>query len=449
MDPSRRTDPLVFAERQGLRLAIFCRTLAVGAAFAWFVGGSLSVGSTPSPWGIAALLAFTVFGIVNLILIGTRFDRWWLKYVIYTVDILGVCTLFAVLPLSRDAEVPQIMAFRAYGIYYLFPLIAMACLSLSWRLVAWSGLVAVVGWWAAFAAVISGMEHRLSWGDMPGAATRQDYETVFLSIDFIGTGNRIEETGFLLISSLILALAVHRARRVFFAQIAAEAERETERAIRERIALVLGRYVPETIAERLIADETVLAPQVRHAVILVMDIRAFTTFAAERAPEEVIATLNSFLAQCSEIISARDGVIISFTGDGLIAAFNTPLEIPNPESAAIDAAKALTEHAQTTSFGIRVGISAGKVAAGSVGSSQRQAFTVYGDTVNRASRLEALAKELGENVLVDEAVATSQSKRPDTRSLGLHQLRGMADPVTIWSVSTGRQPSATSVSGLT
>lgn len=428
------SDRLIHAERQGLRLAIFCRTVAVAAGFAWYVFGALSVGSAPSAWGIAALAAFTLFGIASLLLIGTRLDRWWLKYLIYTLDILGVCALFAVLPLSSGGDVPQILVFRAYGVYYLFPLIAMACLSLSWGLVAWSGFVGVVGWLGAFAYVVSGMERTLSWGDLPPAATGEAYQALFLSVDFIGRGNRIEEAGFLFICALILSLAVYRARRVFFAQIAAEAEREAERATRERVSQALGRYVPETIAARLIADEAALAPQVRHAVILVMDIRSFTSFAAKHPPDVVIETLGGFLADCSDIVSARDGVIISFTGDGLIAAFNTPLEIEEPEGAALEAATSLVAHAGTTSFAIRVGLAAGSVAAGSVGSSARQAFTVYGDTVNRAARLEALAKELGEEVLVDEAVASRMTAREDVEPRGSHALKGMAEPVPIWAV---------------
>ncbi len=424
---------LLRAERQGLRLAILCRTLAVGAAFLWFVAGSHSAGYTPSPWGVAALFAFLAFGVLTLAVIGTRFDRWWLKYVIYAADILGICALFAIVPVSRAAEVPQVVAFRAYGIYYLFPMIALACLSLSWRLVVWSGAIAVLGWWATFAIIVSGMDRRLSWADMPEGASRQEYETIFLSIDFIGVGNRVEETGFLLIAALTLALAVYRARQVFFAQIAAEAEREAERQTRERIALTLGRYVPEAIATRLIEDEAALAPQVRHGAALVMDIRDFTAYSATRDPEDVIASLNSFLADCADAVSASDGVVISFTGDGLLATFNTPLDIAAPERAAVSAARALRERAAAAGFAIRIGSAAGPLAAGSVGSSQRQAFTVYGDTVNRAARLEALAKGLGETILVDETVATALDRPPGLRSVGSHEVKGLAEPVAVWA----------------
>ncbi len=428
---------LLQAERKGLRLAILCRTLVVFVGFVWFLGVALGTGRTPSSAGLAAFFAFTAFGVLAFAVIGTRYDRWWLKYALYAADILGLCVLFAIVPLLRDAEVPRIFGYRAYGIYYLLPLLAMACLSLSWRLVAWSGLMVVVGWWSAFLYAISDMERRLSWGDLQPGASAQDYQDLTLSPDFIGTGNRIEETAFVFIASLILALAVYRARRVFFAQLAAEAEREAERATRERITQTLGRYLPEAIASRLIADESALAPHKRHGAVLIMDIRDFTVFAADRDPQEVIATLNGFLADCADLVSAEQGVVVSFTGDGLLAVFNAPLELDDPEAAALRAAKALAAHADTTRFGIRVGLAAGPVAAGSVGSAKRRAFTVYGDTVNRAARLEALAKSLGVAVLMDETVAKAAPDSEALRPQGAQQLRGLAVAVPVWSLERG------------
>ena len=73
-------------------------------------------------------------------------------------------------------------------------------------------------------------------------------------------------------------------------------------------------------------------------------------------------------------------------------------------------------------------------AAGSVGSSRRQTFTVYGDNVNRAACLEGLAKELGETIVVDQEIATAEGNRPRVRSCGSYSLRGLADPVAVWSV---------------
>ncbi len=422
---------LLQAERKGLRLAILCRTIALGLAFIWFVSWSVLAGLVPNLWVLAALLGLLALGVGNLLVIGTPFDRWWLKYVIYGFDILGICALFVIVPISRGDAIPQIVAFRAYGIYYLFPMVALACLSLSWRLVIWSGVMVVVGWWAAFTTVVRGMDQRLSWGDMPLNAMLEDYEAVFLSFDFVGTGNRIEESASVLIAALILAVAVYRARQVFFAQVAAEAEREAERAARERIAGTLGRFVPETVARKLIADEAALAPHVRHGAALVMDIRDFTAFAADRDPEDVITTLNAFLADCADVVSDHDGIVITFTGDGFLAAFNAPLDITNPEAASLSAARALIAHADGSGFAIRIGLAAGPIAAGSVGSSSRQAFTVYGDTVNRAARLEALGKTLGETVLMDETIANADAD--GLRSVGDHAIKGIAEPVPVWA----------------
>ncbi|WP_419910523.1 adenylate/guanylate cyclase domain-containing protein [Hoeflea sp.] len=421
-------------EENGLRLAISCRTVVIVAAFVWYAGASFATDSEPRAVGLAILLIYAGLGVAHLIVIGTRFDRWWMKYAIYTIDVLGICALFALIPISRTGDVPQIIAFRAYGIYYLIPIVALATLSLSWRLVIWVGAVAVIGWWSAFLLVVSGMERSLSWGDLPANADRSDYETVFLSIDFIGRGNRIEETGFLFAGALILALAVYRARRVFFAQVAAEVQQETERRARERVSNVLGRYVPRAIAEKLINSPEALEPQVRHASVLVLDIADFSKFAASRDPQEVIEALDSFLAAATDTISKHDGIVITFTGDGLLATFNAPVEVESPELNAVEAAIDLLRLADTTAYRIRIGIASGKIASGNVGSSQRQAFTVYGEVVNLAARLESLAKSLEKTVLLDAATNDRIQSQHGTKALGEHSIRGIDREVEVFTL---------------
>lgn len=418
---------LIEAERRGLRLAVFCRTLALFIGLVFWVGSGLAVGSSISPWAVSILSGMIGFGVLTYLLIGTRFDRWWLKYAIYAVDILAVCALFAIVPVTPGTGIPQIIAFRAYGIYYLFPLIALACLSLSWRLVLWSGTVTVAGWGVAYGYVISDMDRRLSWTDLRGTATKADYETIFLSIDFVGFSNRVVEAGTLFMASAILALAVYRARQVFFAQLSAE-------AARTKISNTLGRYVPEPVAKRLIEDEANLAPQDRYGVVLVMDVAGFTRFAESRPPSEVIDRLNGFLAQSASAVSENHGIVVHFTGDGLMATFNTPLELAAPERAALSAAQALSQVAERFDFKIRVGIAAGSLAAGSIGSSDRQAFTVYGQTVNRAARLEALGKSLGASILLDQACAEALGAGEGLKDTGTHRLAGFTEPVPVWSV---------------
>ncbi|WP_193183394.1 adenylate/guanylate cyclase domain-containing protein [Nisaea sediminum] len=415
------------AERQGWKLAILCRTAAVAAGIAWFILAWSAVGATPSALGLTALSLYALLGIASYSVIGTRFDRWWLKYALYAVDIVGVCAFLVIIPVSNTAPgLPQVIAFRSFGIYFLFPLVAMACLTLSWRLVAWSGLVAIVGWLGAFGIAIAGMERRISWSDLPHEATEEQFLSVFLSPDFVGYGSRIQETGLLLMATMILALAVYRARQVFVAQVGAE-------IAREQMVRTFGRFVPETIAERLAADRGVLKPQVRHGVALVLDIQDFTDYADGRDPAEVIKTLGTFLADASDVISAREGVVISFTGDGLLAAFNTPLEIKDPERAALDAASDLLAAAEENGFHVRIGLAAGPIATGRVGSERRQAFTIYGDTVNRAARFEVLAKEVGATVLADAGVAEKSKPEDRLKPLGEYRVRGFETPLPVWS----------------
>ena len=426
---------LVRAEQQGLRLAIACRTAVTGLACLWYAFGVQLASGVEMRWAVVStLFIFTLVGLSHLAVIGTRFDRWWMKYAVYALDVAGICALFAFLPISRGGDVPQIIAFRAYGIYYLFPLVVMAALSLSWRLVLWTGLMVVLGWWSAFFIVVTGMDQILSWSDMPSPANRADYEAIFLSIDFIGRGNRMEETGLLFLASAILALAVWRARAVFFAQVAADLARAKEQAARERVSDLLGRYIPEEVAQRLIADPAPLEPRVGHGAALVMDVTGFTARSSGRDPKDVIAELDALLSAASDRIAAQGGVVITYLGDGLLATFNMPLEIEDCEAHALKAARALLDLGAEQGVGLRVGVSSGEIASGNVGSSRRQSFTVYGDPVNRAARLEAAAKDLGAVLLVDAPTAMAAGPL-DLIRFDPISLRGLEQDLEVFGIA--------------
>lgn len=432
---------LAEAERRGLRLAIACQTTTLAAGLVWLVAAYLAIGQAPSLPGIAALAGFILFGALVHRLAGADRDRPWTKYVALGGPVAGVCLILVLMPLSTGGDVPQVVAFRSYGIHLLVPLVAFAVLSLSWRLVLFTGAVAVAGWWAAFLAVVAPMEAPVSWGDLPRGPSREAYLAVLLSPDFVGTSNRVVETGCLAAATVALAIAVARARAVFLAQVAAEAGRKAERAARDRVERVLGRYVPEAVAARLAEDTGALAPQVRHGAVLVMDIAGFTAFAAGRPPEAVIAALDRFLAGAADIVAEAGGVVITFTGDGLLAAFGTPLADEAPERSALSAAMRLDAFARSEGLAVRQGLAAGPVAAGSVGSSRRQTYTVYGETVNRAARLEALGKEEGARILLDAAVAAAAG--PDVCgavALGPRRLKGFSAPVEVWAGDGLRVP---------
>ncbi|WP_318167844.1 adenylate/guanylate cyclase domain-containing protein [Roseobacter sp.] len=430
------TARLTRAEQTGLRLALACRSAATGAAFIWYVLAAILFPEvTPRLATIGVLLAFTAVGVAHVAIIGTTYDRPWIKFVIYGLDVCAICAVFALVPISRADDVPQIIAFRAYGIYFLFPLLAMACLSLSWRLVLWTGGTIIAAWWAAFIWVQNQMGSYLSWADMPTNATRAEYENVFLSIDFIGRGNRIEETGMVFFATLALAAAVYRARAVFFAQVAADIERQREKSLRERVSGLLGKHVPEAIATRLIEDDAPLKPQRTRGTALVMDVAGFTAFSAQHSPEHVVETLDKLLSDTAKVVSENGGVVLSYLGDGFLATFNTPVSVADHEAAAVAAAKELVAVAKTNGFEVRVGIATGDLVTGIVGNETRQSFTVYGDAVNLASRLEGLGKELGVSVLLDEPTGRATGNTADVARLGEYPIRGVYGQIEVFAAS--------------
>ncbi|MEM8653352.1 MAG: adenylate/guanylate cyclase domain-containing protein [Pseudomonadota bacterium] len=431
------TARLIRAEQTGLRLAIACRTAVTGLAFAWYVGAPILFSEfEPRFAAIMALLLFTAVGVAHLAVIGTRFDRWWMKYAVYSLDTLSICATFALIPISRADDIPQIIAFRAYGIYYLFPVLAVSCLSLSWRLVLWTGEMCVLGWWGAFLWVSLEMEQVLSWADIPAAATRADYEAVFLSIDFIGRGNRIEETAMILFAALALAVAVYRARSVFFAQVASDLEWRRERTARERVSALFGKYVPSEVAQSLIANDGRLRPQRTTGTALVMDIAGFTAFSSQHAPEHVIGVLDAFLADATEVVSQNGGTVMSYLGDGFLVTFNAPIDNPDPAQAALKTARTLLHTAKRHGFAIRVGIASGELVTGTIGSSQRQSFTAYGDPVNLAARLEQRCKELNVSVLVDQNTQRINTVPGQLIPCEAQVIRGVSDRVPVFQLPT-------------
>ncbi len=425
---------LILAEQRGLRLAIIIRTSITAFSFAWYIGAAaVDPDTAPRAATTLVLLGFTVVGLIHIAVIGTNFDRAWLKFAVYAMDSLAICSAFALVPMSRAEEVPQILAFRVYGIYFLFPLVAVACLSLSWRLVLWTGIVCCIGWWSAFLWITLPMEAVLSWGDMPLDATRADYETVFLSINFIGRGNRIEETAMLLFSAAALAVAVYRARRVFLEHVGSLFAERRERQARERISDLLGKYVPQAVAQELIEANGVLAPQRSHGTALVMDIVGFTRFSSQHPPEHVISALDAFLSEATDAIDAAGGTVMTYMGDGMLATFNAPVPCESPEVSALGAAELFKDIALHHGFEIRVGLASGTLVTGTIGSEARQSFTVYGDAVNLAARLEGMCKKLNVHLLADETTAFRVSVQALLPFSGRFPIRGFATSATVYS----------------
>ncbi len=212
---------------------------------------------------------------------------------------------------------------------------------------------------------------------------------------------------------------------------------------RERFRETFGRYVDESVAATILKreGEGVLAGETREATVLFTDIAGFTTIAEHLAPDALVAALNEYLETVLEPIRAHGGVVNTFIGDGLFASFNMPLACESHACAAVRAAIEIQRAVGGRTFGdmgaafaTRIGISTGHVIGGSVGAGRRLTFTLLGDTVNLAARLEQLNKDYGTRILVSNSTREACGDQFVFRDLGSVAVRGRSDAAIVFSV---------------
>ncbi|WP_422000593.1 adenylate/guanylate cyclase domain-containing protein [Reyranella sp.] len=217
---------------------------------------------------------------------------------------------------------------------------------------------------------------------------------------------------------------------------------------RERIRETFGRYVDESVATTILRREGdgVLAGETREATILFTDIERFTTIAEHLSPDELVAALNDYLETVLAPIQRHGGVVNTFIGDGLFASFNMPLACEDHACAAVSAAIDIQRAVGGRTFGdfgvafaTRIGICTGRVVGGSVGAGKRVSFTLLGDTVNLASRLEQLNKEYGTRILVSDSTRQACGERFVFSPLGSVVVRGRLEADAVYSIDPNGQ----------
>src|SRR5579863_6938976 len=176
-------------------------------------------------------------------------------------------------------------------------------------------------------------------------------------------------------------------------------------AERERIREALGTYVDAVVAEHILAEGTSLAGEEVEVTIMFVDIRDFTGF-AERAPAPVVvATINQLFEQVVPVIHSHGGHVDKFVGDGLLAVFGAPRRQPGHADAALAAALEIEQSVRSGQLRVGIGLNSGPVVAGNVGCAGRLEFTVIGDAVNVAARVEAATRQTGYTILLAQHTA--------------------------------------------
>lgn len=221
---------------------------------------------------------------------------------------------------------------------------------------------------------------------------------------------------------------------------------EQEVAEKKKLQDMFSRYTSAELIENLLKnpEKIDLGGVNKNAAILFSDISGFTAFSSKLSPREVVNLMNEYLSRMTEVILDYQGEIDKFIGDAIMARFGVLSDLPYPSRNAVEAACAMLEELDKLrdewaargldNFNIRIGIATGQVLAGNIGSSRRQEFTVMGTTVNLASRLENLNKELGTRILVDEETFKNIPKGVRFVRRENVKIRGLAEAMTVYEI---------------
>ena len=317
------------------------------------------------------------------------------------------CIIFV---LARYMDPHVVFGFWPPMLYFVF--IVLSTLRLDFWLSLWTGAVAALQQ-MALATLLLPLQ----------TVTDRPDETIFY---------HLSRSCILLLGGIVAGIVALSLRRQFDDSVAAA-------QARDRITNLFGQHVSPAVVEQLLDAE--LVSETRTVCILFLDIRGFTAMTRARSADETVALLNDFFAEMVAIVDRHHGIINKFLGDGFLALFGAPLADPKAAMNALASGQAMlaavdkwnaTRPAQAMRVGI--GIHIGDAVTGTVGSPQRKEYTVIGDAVNLAARLEQLTKETGARLLVSDPLRQAAMVDGAT-DLGPMAIRGYGEPVRVWRLA--------------
>ena len=372
----------------------------------------------PVPWVLTAFLGFTLLRLFAA-------SRRWLSPPLL---VLGVCIDIALLmgliwSFHLQYEQPAAFYLKAPTLLYVFLFIALRALRFEPLYVAASGIAAAVGWLLLLAYAAAS-------GDM---VITRDY-VHYMTSNSVLIGAEIDKVISILAVTAVLVLGLVRSRRILY------------RAVLDGVlAKDLSRFVAPEIADRISSSEHALLPgdgEVREASILFTDIEGFSSISEQVTPERLVSILNEYFETVSAAVDKHNGVITQFQGDAMLIAFNTVKPDPEHAANAVRTAAAIQSETFERRFGgqirmrTRCGINTGRIVTGAVGARDRLLYTVHGDEVNIAARLEQLNKKYGTYVLATESTVTAAGTSFEFRRVDEVIVRGRATPTVIHTLAS-------------
>jgi adenylate cyclase len=300
-------------------------------------------------------------------------------------------------------EQPPAFYLKAPTFLFIFLLIAVRTLRFEPLAVVTVGIASALGWAFMTAYAIH---------ETPEPALTRDF-TDYITGNLVLVGAEVEKIIAILLVTLVLSLAILQGRRSLILAVRGTTARDD-----------LARFFAPEVAARITAQDDFLTPgfgEVRRGAVLISDIRGFTGLAARRRPAELVSLLIAYQRRMAPIIKSHQGAIDKFLGDGILATFGCAMTSNTPMADAMRALIALrkaadefsTEMSNHLGEPVELGFAlvGGDVLCGTVGDEARLEFTVIGEVVNRAVKLEKANKTLGTCALVD--VQTFEAARQE------------------------------------
>jgi adenylate cyclase len=419
-----RVDARVRAQEAASEILVGWIQLAIvaGFAFVYFLARNTfrpDAPFHPVPWVLAAYLGFTLLRLT--LAYRDRLSEW-MRYLSIVLDV----SLLIGLIWSFHLQYMQPPSFylKAPAVLYIFIFVALRTLNFDARKVVTAGAVAILGWLALVVYVITIDPH--------DSMITHDY-VHYLTSNSVLIGAELDKVISISVVTAILAYAITRNRQLLTQAVTESASNQD-----------LARFVPAEVANLIkAADDAVQvgSGEPREATMLFIDLEGFTSLSERLAPQDLVRTLNMFYAAVAEPLGRHGGVINQFQGDAILATFNAPRLDPDHAANAMRAALAIQALLGARTFGdglvlrARIGINTGVVIHGLVGTPDRLGYTVIGDEVNVAARLEALNKQYGTSIIASEQTCERAGDgRYACVLLGEVQVRGRTTPTRIYRV---------------
>ena len=339
-----------------------------------------------------------------------------LRYIVAFVEI-SMPTLFIFI----ISQVVSIHALYLPPVFLYFIIIALSALSLNFAV-------------CIFTGVIAALEYiLLAWYLINFTETHENfYNLPPISIFIV----HIVKSSMILTTGIITGIVTNKLKKVFLKSFQSISEKN-------HIMSMFGQHVSPAVMEKLLHQKNSTEGEVQNVCVMFLDIRNFTTFSETRTPQEVVAYLNSLFDFMIEIVNRNHGIINKFLGDGFMAVFGAPFSNGFDARNAVNASKEILqklkeeiEAGNILPTRVGIGLHTGKAVTGNIGSSQRKEYTIIGDVVNLASRIESLNKQFNSQFLISDTVKEALGDIGiETVSLGKVAVKGRAEPVEIFKLA--------------